>query len=205
MNKYLKENSPKISLTLIIILLMFTIITLSYPGFSKYFLLNPSNLNEPLNWYRFLTYPLYVNGLMVWAHNALVILLTGFIVENKLERKEIIGLIILSSVIGGVFFTFINQSLELNVEIATPTMITWGYWSSAVVFGIGFWKRLNLFEKIITVLCVLSLIGIWDDNEGFLIGQIMVIITIMILTIRKTIKIKKTGYNTVQIAKQGEM
>lgn len=186
MRTYLKNNLPKFSLILIIIFFVTNLLTLLFPRLSSIFLLYTSNLSEPLNWYRFFTYPLYVGGMINWIHNSLVIFLTGFIIENKLKRKGLIILILLSSFIGGFSFIILNQND--NLSMATPTMISWGYWSATIVLGFKFWKAFNLFEKVIVVLCLMSIFSIWNDNLGFLIGQILVIIIVAISTV---IKIKK--------------
>jgi len=146
-------------------------------------LLYPSNLDEPLNWYRLLTYPLFGAGLLNWFYNSLAIVFTGYIIENKIKRRELIGLIVLSSIIGGLVFIIINYGAEYNSPIASPIMITWGYWSAAIVIGLRNWRTLNPFERIIMVLCFLSVLIIWHENLGLFIGQLSVILTIVLLTI----------------------
>jgi membrane associated rhomboid family serine protease len=187
---YIKSNKPKISLILILILFVSNILTLIIPRLSDVILLYPSNLYEPWNWYRFITYPLYVGGLLTWIHNSLVIALTGFIIENKLKKQDLIGLILLSSVIGGLIFIILNYGDSYNTPIATPTMISWGYWSATIIIGLKYWRTLNLFEKIVMILCFLSILSIWNDNFGFLLGQLSVIIIIAIMTLIKQRKIK---------------
>ncbi len=185
MKTYIKNKKPKISLILILILFISNILTLFTPNLSDSILLYPSNLSEPLNWYRLITYPLYVGGLTTWFLNSLVFLLTGFIIESKLLKKDMIGLIFLSTVIGGLVYIILNQNDINNIAIASPTMISWGYWSATIVIGLKYWRTLNLFEKIIMILCFLSVLIIWNDNFGFFLGQLSVIITIAILTILK--------------------
>jgi membrane associated rhomboid family serine protease len=199
MKTYLKSNLPKISIFLITIFFISNILTLTVPKLSEIVLLYPSNLHEPLSWYRLITYPLYVGGLLAWIHNSLIIVLTGFIIENKLKTKNLISLILFSSIIGGLIFIIVNQGDTYNTPIASPTMISWGYWSATIIIGLRFWRTLNLFEKIVMILCflsVLSIIGMWHRDFGFFIGQLSVIITIAILTILKFLK-HKTGHNMV--------
>jgi membrane associated rhomboid family serine protease len=190
MKTYLKNNRPRISLILITIFFVSNILTLLIPRVSDIFLLYPSNLAEPLNWYRLITYPLYVGGLLTWFHNSLIIILTGFIIENKVQKQYLIGLIILSSIIGGLIFIIFNQGETYNIPIATPTMISWGYWSATIIIGLKYWRTLNLFEKIVMILCFLSILNIWNDNFGFLLGQLSVITIIAILTLIKYRKVK---------------
>ncbi len=190
MKDYLIRLRPRISLILILILFVSNIITLVFYDTQKYILLFPSlDLFEPWNWYRLITYPLYVGGLIAWFHNSLVIVLTGYIIENRLKKQNIIGLILLSSIIGGLIYVLFNRDNPL-MPIASPAMITWGYWAASIVIGLNYWKSLNLFEKIVLILCFLSILSIWNDNIGFLFGQVIVIIVIMILTLIQ-IKIKK--------------
>lgn len=185
MKTYLKNNLPKVSLILISIFFVSNFLTLLIPRFGDIVLLYPSNLSEPLNWYRLITYPLYVGGLLTWIHNALVIILTGFIIEKKVYKQDLIVLIILSTIIGGLIFILFNQGETYNSPIATPTMISWGYWSATIILGLKYWRTLILFEKIILILCFLSILSIWNDNVGFLLGQLTVIISIAILTLTR--------------------
>lgn len=129
-----------------------------------------------------------MGGLLTWTHNSLVIVFTGFIIENKLKKQDLIGLILLSSIIGGLIFIIINHGETYNIPIGTPTMISWGYWSATIIIGLKYWRKLNLFEKSVMILCFLSILSIWNDNFGFLIGQLTVILTIAILTMIKNRK-----------------
>ena len=99
-----------------------------------------------------------------------------------------IGLILLSSFIGGFIFILINHNDPNNTPIASPTIISWGYWAATIIIGLKFWKTLNLFEKIILILCFLSIFSIQNPNLGFLLGQISVIVIIMLVSL---IKVKK--------------
>ena len=119
----------------------------------------------------------------MWFHNALVIILTGFIVENKVQNKDLLGLILLSSIIGGLIYIALNQGNSYDIPIASPTMISWGYLAATIILGVRYWRTLNLFEKVVTILCFLSILSIGDDNFGFFLGQLAVIITIAALTL----------------------
>lgn len=195
---YFKRNLPKISLILVSIVFVTTVLTLFIPGLRGFIILYPSNLHEPLNWYRLLTYPLFGGGLLIWIHNSIVIVLTGFIIENRLKKADLIGLILLSSIIGGLLFIIINQGDNYNIPIVSPTMISWGYWSATIIIGLRYWRTLNLFEKIVLILCFLSILSIWNENTGFLTGQIAVIITIALLTFIKYRK-RKNPIHTDQM------
>lgn len=185
MKTYLKSNQPKISLILITIFFVSNILTFLIPSIRDIFLLYPSNLPEPLNWYRLITYPLYVGGSLTWFHNSMIIILTGFIIENKVKKQDLIGLIILSSVIGGLIYIILNQGEVYNRPIATPSMISWGYWSATIIIGLKYWRTLNVFEKLVMILCFLSIWSIGSENTGFLFGQLSVITIVAILTLIK--------------------
>ena len=120
MKTYLKENKPKIALILVLILFLSNILTLLIPGATELIILYPTNISEPWNWYRLLTYSLYVGGLWTWLHNSLVIVLTGYVVESKLSKGEILILVLLSSIIGGLMFMIFNQNQSLNLPVANP-------------------------------------------------------------------------------------
>jgi len=180
LKQYLKEELPKISLGLIIMFFISNILTLYAARIGNAFLLYPSNLYEPLNWYRLLSYPLYVGGGLSWLHNSLVIFLTGYIIESRIQKKDLFVLILLSSIIGGLSFVIFNQGDYHNAPIASPTMISWGYWSMCVIVGLKYWRTLNIFEKIIVILCFASILSLGNDNFGFFIGQLCVIVGIAI-------------------------
>jgi hypothetical protein len=113
----------------------------------------------------------------------LVLVLTGFIIENRIKKRDLIGLILLSSFIGGLLFIIINQGDINNRAIATPTMISWGYWASTIIIGLRYWRGINLFEKIVVILCFFSVFSINGEDLGFTIGQLSVIVVIMVLTL----------------------
>ena len=103
------------------------------------FFLYPSNLHQPWNYYRLFTYPLYVGGGINWFQNSLVILVTGYVIEYRLVKKDIYILIGLSSFIGGLIYIILNQEPNFIKPIATPSMISWGYLSATIAIGLIFW------------------------------------------------------------------
>lgn len=205
MKGYLIKKRPKITMNLALIFFVSTILrnilTKIFYQIDDYILLYPYNLYEPLNWYRLLTYPFYIYNIIVWFHIALVITLTGYIVENRIKKIDLYGLIILSCVAGGLIYIIINRNDELNIPIASPVMITWGYWAAAIVIGFRFWRSLNLFEKIIVICCVISILSLWNDNYGYIIGQLTVIVLVMIITF---IKIKQIKSRTTEVEMESQ-
>ncbi len=190
MKEYLKTHNPRVTLILIGLLFISNILVLFIPSLRQAVLLYPSNLNEPMNWYRFITYPLYVGGLLSWFHNAVVLYFTGLIFEVRLTKRPTILIIFISVLIGGLVAIILNQGDPINRPIASPSMISWGYWSTAIVTGIFYWKSTNLLEKIILGLCIVSLLSINNPDHGFLIGQIVVIVVIAVIAIPINIKMK---------------
>lgn len=181
----LKKDIPKVSIILVSILFITNILTLYIPVLGNALMFYPSNLTKPFNWYRLLTYPLYVSGLFVWITNSIIILATGYIIESRLNKKQVIGLIILSSIIGGIGFAIMNFNDIKNVSLVSPVMISWGYWSVTIVVGLKCWKEFKIFEKIITVLCLISTIAIWDVQIGLVVGKVSVVLVTMSLVLMK--------------------
>jgi membrane associated rhomboid family serine protease len=181
----MKKNIPVISIILVSILFITNILTLYFPFVGDAVLLYPSRIAEPLNWYRFLTYPLYVSGLLAWIINSIIIVATGFVIESRLNKKEIYGLIVLSTIAGGLGFALMNLNDVNNVSLAAPVMISWGYWSATVVIGLKFWKELKISEKVITVLCFISVFSIWDIYIALTLGKVLVVLTITTLVLFK--------------------
>ncbi len=179
MKKYLLENRPKFTITLILILFLSTIITFLLPGINNLIFLRTDNLTQAFNWYRFLTYPLITGGILNWLHNSLVLILTGYIFENRTIRKQMISICLISTLVGGLVFVLSNHN-TIQILIG-PSMISWGYLAATIVCGFKNWKTLNLFEKIIFILSMISLLSvIAPDDIGIIFGQIAVVISVII-------------------------
>lgn len=189
MKDYLLNKRPRVSIVLVFILLISSILTTIFSQFYDILLLFPSNLNEPWNWYRLFTYPLYCNGLKTWLLNSIPIIAAGYIIESRVKRNEIIGVILISNVMGGLFYIILSQNDELNTPLASPIMISWGYWAAAEVIGIKNVRSLNLFERIVLVLCFVNIFSLWSNNLSFLMGQISSIVTIALFTLFRKNKI----------------
>jgi membrane associated rhomboid family serine protease len=177
---YLAASKPKMTLWLITIIFLTSTITFIIYPLNEFLLLHPSNLTQPWYWYKLVTYPFVGTGYLNWLTNSLALVVTGYIIENRIKRNDLFIIILLSSVIGGLGFIIINQNDIYDRAIASPTMISWGYWAATIIIGIKFWKNLNLFEKIVLVLCFLSITSLFFENFGFLVGQIGVIIFVMV-------------------------
>lgn len=188
MKQYLIASRPKMTIWFTLIILFTSILFLFIQPLNQIAILNPSDLREPLHWYKLITYPFASAGLLNWIINALALILMGYIIENRFPRKDVLTIMILSSVLGGLIFILFNQNDVYDRGIASPTMISWGYWATTIIIGLKFWKKLNIFEKIIMILCLLSLSSLFFQNLGFLFGKIAVIVCIIPFTL---LKIKK--------------
>lgn len=91
-----------ITLFLISTILIRTIGILFETEISNYLVLYPSNVSQPLNWYKFLTYPLDSIGLIGWFKIALIILPAGYIIEKRTAKKNLITITLISIVLGGL-------------------------------------------------------------------------------------------------------
>ena len=194
MKEYLREHRPDFAVLMVIVFLLFTILTLMFPLLGKVVLLEPSNLYDPLSWYKLLTYPLYGTGLVTWINHSIILVLIGFIIEKKVKRLDLIGLVIMSTIVGGFLYIVFNQDGP-NVGIASPVMISWGYLGVGIVIGLKDWQYLNLFEKILVILFCLSVPSIYNDNLGFLLGQLTVLTACIIFTALRYPKATQSGVN----------
>jgi len=158
-------------------------LTLFWDKFYNIVLLRPTDLHDPKNWYRFLTYPLYINGLRTWLIVSISLFFFGGIIEKRLSSKFIITLIFFSTLFGGLIYAIINQEHTIPLPMGTAHMISWGYWASAIVIGLKFRKELNLIEKILLSLSFVGVFFISRDNLGFFIASLSVIVSIILITL----------------------
>ncbi len=146
---------------------------------SEYLILYPKNLFQPMHWYRFLTYPLESVGLFGWIRIALIILPAGYIIEKRTHKKNLVSIIVISALLGGLIFTFINYSNELNRPIASSGLIAWGFWIASITCGIIQWEDLNKIEKAITIIFLLNVFSFNQPDFGYFVAQIGVVVTVL--------------------------
>ncbi|MDB5191134.1 MAG: putative Membrane protein [Segetibacter sp.] len=173
---YLVKNKPGVSLYLTGVLFITNIITLITTHLDAYILLYPQDITNVLLWYKLVTYPLFVGGFFAWFQSALVIVSAGYFIEPKFERKKVLLLIALSSVIGGLAYAMANLDDPFNQPIASPTMITWGLSACAVTLILKRIKTAPLMEKIIAGLFLLSFFNLNPSDTGYFLGQVSVIV-----------------------------
>lgn len=173
---YLINNRPGISLLLVKIFFMSTLLTFLIEELHQTILLYPQDIKNIWTWYKLLTYPFYVNGLLNWLYDGIAIIIAGYIIEHRVSKRKVIALIVLSSIIGGLIYSIINVNDPLNSPIGSPTMIAWGLLSCAFILIIKKIRSSILFEKIVAGLFIVSLLSIEVIDYGLLAGQIAVII-----------------------------
>lgn len=203
MIKYLRDNKPRFTLFLVGLFLVSSILTTYSTHFGEWFLLYPQNVSEAVNWYRFIAYPLYIDGLDIWFLNALSLLLTAFVFENSISRRSMVIIALGSALIGGLVYALLNQQQPLD-PIASPFMISWGYIAAVLAYGFRDWKKLILFEKIIIGLSLFTLLNFFSPNQnGILITQFMVMISIAVgvLLSGKKSKLQNNKHDEIQKSK----
>jgi membrane associated rhomboid family serine protease len=203
MKKYLRDNKPRFTLFLIGLFLVSSILTTYSTYFGEWLLLYPKHVSEPVNWYRFIAYPFYIDGLDVWFLNALSLLLTAFVFENSISRRSMVLIALGAALIGGLVYALLNQQQPLD-PIASPMMISWGYIAAALVCGFRNWNKLILFEKIIVGLSLITLLNFFSPNQnGILITQFMVMISIAVgvLLSGKKSKLQNNKHDEIQKSK----
>ncbi|MBF9255569.1 hypothetical protein I2I11_19880 [Pontibacter sp. 172403-2] len=196
------KEKPTFTIKFLIILLVSTIIIRTIEMiFEKeigaYLILFPSNLSQPLHWYRFFTYPLESVGLFGWFRIALIILPAGYIIEKRTNNNILVTIILISALLGGLLFTIINYGNELNRPIASAGLIAWGFWIATICCGILQWKDLNIIEKVIILLFLLNIFSFNHSDFGYLVAQICVVVTILAFILTFKIFKRKALANTV--------
>lgn len=174
---------PKYSILLILVLFLTTIISIYWNRFYDLVLLRPMDLNSPTNWYRFFTYPLYIYDVWTWFITSVSFFVFGGIIEKRLSTTYLKALILFSSFFGGLIYVLLNQNIINPVPMGTAHMISWGYWSSAMVVGFKFLKELSLLEKVFLIFGLIGVFFISQDNFGFFIASLSVIISIGVITL----------------------
>lgn len=189
MKEYLIKERPRTTIKIIYGFIFFSsIITISlsafgYDNLTDYLILFPSNISEPWNYYRFITYTAY-SGMAYWFYNSISFLLAGYVIEKRIMKKGIIILTLFSAIIGGLTCIIVNRNDELNLGVAGLTMISWSFGAAAIVCGLKYWKELKLFEKIITIVFMMGVIFIdFENDAGVVCGQIVVVIMTIISVI----------------------
>lgn len=179
---YLSSRKPDTTIRVILILLATSVVTQLFYKLSHHLILYPSILNDPLSWYRVFTYVLYPNGIQNWFYNSFYLLTIGYVIENRTTKQSILGLITFSIIIGGLLYIIFNQKNELNVGLAGPVMISWGFIGAVITCGFQHWKNLNLYEKIVFILALIPLSNIVTEMEGLWLSQLLLVGLVAILT-----------------------
>jgi len=137
---YLKEHKPKTSLRITLALLISFIITL-FIDEKINLSLSPDDLTNPLNYYKFFTYPFVINGTQIWFHHFIVIVISAYIIEKHINSTFSYTIAFTSVVIDGLTFTISSKIFGNELLIASPTLITWGFLISSIVTGLFYGQR----------------------------------------------------------------
>lgn len=178
MKSYLKENKPLVSIILTIVLLGSTLLTMFLPDVGNAFILHKANLSlsQPGNWYRFVTYPLYIGSINDWLVSSLLLLLMGAVIERRMYKSDIVLFIFLSTVVGGIVFM---ASSHDDLPLAAPGNIIWGYCSATMVLGFRNWFNSESIERVALIACVLFLfLQLRDFNVVAFATQLIVMLLI---------------------------
>jgi membrane associated rhomboid family serine protease len=195
----IKWEKPNLTIKLLLLLLISTILIQTGGMFieieiARFFMLYTSNLYEPLNWYRFLTYP-FAGSLFSWIGVTSVILPAGYIIEKRTCKRNLVLIILISTILGGLLFTLVNRNDGLNRSIASPGLIAWGFWITAITCGIINWKLFQKIEKAIIIFFVLSVFKFDHADFGYFIAQIGVVAAVLaFILVFKVFVRKSTGF-----------
>ncbi|EAY24560.1 hypothetical protein [Microscilla marina] len=175
MKSYLKQHPPFISIVFIALLLGFALLVAFVPTISPYLILQKSDLATPTHWYKLLSYSLYIKGLQNWLVQSIILLLLGAVIEKQIRQPlHVIGLMLLSSIVGGVSFMLLSTQA---VPLASPGMIIWGYSSAAIVLGLSHWYQSESAERVALIACVLLLLlQVIDFNLTVFLSQMVVML-----------------------------
>lgn len=175
MKPFLKNITPKIAISLVLVFLVTNVLTIAYSKIKLFILVYPANLQEPWQWYRLLTHPFYGAGLLNWVILVFMMIGSGFLVEKHLEKKQIWTLILSATVIGGASYMYLHRLDDFDPPMGSPAFIGWAYVVTAFILGLTHWKTSGLFEKIWVGVSVLLLINFcWNDHK--LKNEIIIVI-----------------------------
>lgn len=176
MKDFLIEKRPRLCLLIIGVFFIFNILTIFIPIVGNTVILYPANLSQPLTWYRFITYPLFVGGLTNWVYASLVIVLTGYLIENRGNRIVVFSILFLSTIVGGVVYALLSKYKGEDVPFASPTIIAWGFWGAGIVAGIKNRHVLSKVEKWIFGIIILCILNLTIGNFETCMSQLLVIV-----------------------------
>jgi membrane associated rhomboid family serine protease len=160
--QYLVQNKPKIALIISGILFVFLWVSSSKSA-EEFVILKPQHLFEPKNYYRFLLYIAHVKDFSDWIINSFIIVLFGYVVERYIKTLDVIKLLTISYVFGGLLHIVIAKICGESYGIVSPGILGKILLYLTVFISVIRWKKLNVFERIISVIgYVLLLLNMID-------------------------------------------
>lgn len=151
------KDRPKVTFVFIVLSFIGAIVSKLYPKFYELMVLDSSALSAPQKWYQFVTYPLVIIGLVNWLVSSIVLFLFGKVVEKYLSVKEVILLMLVSTIVGGLAFFIFN---DFKGSIDSVSLMSWGMGGVVIVFGFRNWYESESLER--TTLIIIPFLIIWQ-------------------------------------------
>lgn len=181
MKSYLKQHPPVISIILVALLFVFALLVTFVPAIRPYLMLDKADLSLPSQWFRLVSYSLYFSSLQHWLIHSLILLLLGTVIEKQMRKPTyIIGIIIGSSIIGGISFALLSPP---EVVLAWPGMIVWGYCSTTIVLSFKHRHSSESLEKVAGTVAIIRFVWLIMDSNltPYFLTQMIVIGSVGIL------------------------
>jgi hypothetical protein len=180
---YIIKKRPNISILFIFTLFLSSfLIGIIYRFYNiniiEYIILSPNNLFEPINWYRFITHIFYLDNNFLRV--IIIIILSGYIIENRTKKINILIIFIISTLFGGLTFCITNNNY-LDSKFGSAYIVSLGIMSSAIIYALQNWKKSNLFEKIFSIFGLLNIIAMFFGIMYSMFFEKLVVALISIL------------------------
>ena len=140
-------------------------------GFSSDLVLLPWTIlkHNPLQLYRLFTYPLAHSDLLLVIEVSLSLLLSGLVIEPRLERRNILRIIIGSSILGALTFVLLSVVTFEFGGLAGAGSIAWGYFGALFACWLRGKHTFARLEKIYTLLVFIGVVfGALRFPSGFI-------------------------------------
>ncbi|HEX6983002.1 MAG TPA: rhomboid family intramembrane serine protease [Balneolaceae bacterium] len=148
-NKFLNDlKAAKVSIGIIIFLIISFFVFAFFPAETMVALLaiDTETVFSFSGFYQLFTYWIMQISLSNLLMISLSIILAGAIIERVLSKKEMILLIAVSIILGGVLFANLSKYAGLLLGAST---LSWAYAGSAMIIVFRTWKKAPLSAKII--------------------------------------------------------
>jgi membrane associated rhomboid family serine protease len=192
MKKLFFGNKPVVSAALAGLFLITHLVGTLFPGVSDALVIYPTNLTQPANWYRFVTYALAAaGGLGYWLYNALLLVFLGNIIEHRMQRKHLTMLILLSVFAAGLCYPIFYHDpyahlSGMEAPLAGFGFISWGYLTVALVHAFRNRHALSIQARVLILLvgafCIVNAVNV--NQRGLLVAQLATIVVSLVFVTR---------------------